>query len=52
MMFEEFVGEVVDGETIQYVAKIPSAARRVRELRDEARLAGQLKGRRGRPRNR
>lgn len=35
MMFEEFVGEVVDGETIQYVAKIPSAARRVRELRDE-----------------
>jgi hypothetical protein len=35
LMFEEFVGEVVDGETIQYVAKIPSAARRVRELRDE-----------------
>lgn len=35
MVFEAFVGEVVDGETIQYVAKISSAARRVRELRDE-----------------
>lgn len=35
MLFEEFVGEVIDGETIQYVAKISSAARRVRELRDE-----------------
>ena len=35
LVFEEFVGEIIDGETIQYVAKIPSAARRVRELRDE-----------------
>ena len=29
------VGEVIDGETIAYVAKISSAQRRVRELRDE-----------------
>lgn len=35
LLFEEFVGEVIDGETIAYVAKISSAARRVRELRDE-----------------
>jgi 5-methylcytosine-specific restriction endonuclease McrA len=34
-VFEAFVGEVVDGDTIAYVAKIKSAARRVREIRDE-----------------
>ncbi|HZQ64533.1 MAG TPA: hypothetical protein VFA66_04835 [Gaiellaceae bacterium] len=34
-LFEEFVGEVIDGETIAYVARIRSGPRRVRELRDE-----------------
>jgi hypothetical protein len=34
-LFEAGVGEVVDGETIAYVAKIRSGPRRVRELRDE-----------------
>ena len=34
-LFESLVGEVVDGDTIAYVAKIKSGPRRVRELRDE-----------------
>jgi 5-methylcytosine-specific restriction endonuclease McrA len=34
-MFEAFVGEVITPEDIAYVGKIPSAARRIRELRDE-----------------
>jgi 5-methylcytosine-specific restriction endonuclease McrA len=35
LVFEAFVGEVIDGDTIAYVAKIKSAPRRVREIRDE-----------------
>jgi len=34
-MFEAFVGQVITGEEIAYVGKIPSAPRRIRELRDE-----------------
>jgi hypothetical protein len=34
-LFEAFVGEVIDGDTVAYVAKIKSGPRRVRELRDE-----------------
>lgn len=34
-LFEAFVGEMIDGETIAYVAKIRSGPRRIRELRDE-----------------
>jgi hypothetical protein len=34
-LFEQSVGEVVDGDAIAYVAKIKSGPRRIRELRDE-----------------
>ena len=35
LVFETFVGEVIDGETVEYVARIKTGPRRIRELRDE-----------------